>query len=150
MDQESSISKSSFSFFCFFDKRYRARVKNLDLFVDQLFQAFDRDNSGALSFQEFLVGKRLFESESHRDNLKFFFRLFDLSKDNRIEKSEIEMFLTILGRVESDGDSNSDYAQSMLNDLDFDRNGCIDEDEFIEGILKNEKYKHLLDSIRNV
>jgi hypothetical protein len=35
----------------------------------------------------------------------------------------------------------------MMDDLDFDKNGSIDEDEFIEGILTNEKYMSFLNSI---
>jgi Ca2+-binding EF-hand superfamily protein len=134
MDQTNSISKPTFDFNFFFDKRYRANSKNIDLFLDQLFDAFDRNQDGALSFQEFLVGKILFESKSSRDNLKIFFRLFDISKDTRIEKNEIEQVLTILGRLDTIGPDNtySSFAQEMLQDLDFDKDGSISEDEFIE------------------
>ena len=134
MDQTNRISKPTFDFNFFFDKRYQANSKNIDLFLDQLFDAFDRNQDGALSFQEFLVGKILFESKSSRDNLKIFFRLFDISKDTRIEKNEIEQVLTILGRLDTIGPDNtySSFAQEMLQDLDFDKDGSISEDEFIE------------------
>jgi len=79
LDQNDSISKETFAFYCLFDKRYRAKVTDFEYFIEQLFEAFDRDGSGALSFQEFLIGKRLYESDSHKENLKFIFRLFDLS-----------------------------------------------------------------------
>ncbi len=134
MDETNSISKPTFDFNFFFDKRYQANSKNIDLFLDQLFDAFDGNQDGALSFQEFLVGKILFESKSSRDNLKIFFRLFDISKDTRIEKNEIEQVLTILGRLDTIGPDStySNFAQEMLQDLDFDKDGSISEDEFIE------------------
>jgi len=139
MDETNSISKSAFDFNFFFDKRYQVKSKNIDLFLNQLFSAFDEDNSGALSFQEFLIGKMLFESNSQRDNLKIFFRLFDISKDKRIEKCEIEQILTILGREDTIGADKSyaDFAQEMLNDLDFDKDGSITEDEFIEVFISS-------------
>ena len=122
MDETNSISKSAFDFNFFFDKRYQVKSKNIDLFLNQLFSAFDEDNSGALSFQEFLIGKMLFESNSQRDNLKIFFRLFDISKDKRIEKCEIEQILTILGREDTIGADKSyadfaNFSNSSINIL---------------------------------
>ena len=62
-----------------------------------------------------------------------------------MEKCEIELFLSTLGRLDDEG--NAEFAQEMMDDLDFDKNGSIDEDEFIEGILKNEKYMNFINSI---
>jgi hypothetical protein len=55
LDQNDSISKETFAFYCLFDKRYRAKVTDFEYFIEQLFEAFDRDGSGALSFQECLI-----------------------------------------------------------------------------------------------
>ena len=136
LDQESTITKESFANYFFFDKRYRAKVKNINIFIDILFNAFDRDQDGAISFNEFLVGKEMFESESQQEFLKFIFKLFDLSKDKMIEKNEIELFLNSLTRAGStyklSDKSETDFAQEMMDDLDFDKNGTLNEDEFIE------------------
>ena len=121
-----------------------------------LFSAFDRDSDESLSFYEFLVSKQLFESKSISDSLKFMFRLFDLTKDERIERSEIEIFLHSLHRVmpltdendkTDDANSSSEFAQNMMDDLDFDRNGSIDEAEFIAGFLKSEKYMSFINTV---
>ena len=108
----------------------------MNKFIDILFNAFDRDQDGAISFSEFLVGKEMFESESHQEFLKFVFKLFDLSKDKIIEKNEIELFLNSLSRAgvtnKSSDKSDTDFAQEMMDDLDFDKNGTLNEDEFIE------------------
>lgn len=136
LDQESTITKEAFANYFFFDKRYRAKVKNINIFIDILFNAFDRDQDGAISFNEFLVGKEMFESESQQEFLKFIFKLFDLSKDKMIEKNEIELFLNSLTRAGStyklSDKSETDFAQEMMDDLDFDKNGTLNEDEFIE------------------
>jgi Ca2+-binding EF-hand superfamily protein len=136
LDQESTITKEAFANYFFFDKRYRAKVKNINIFIDILFNAFDRDQDGAISFNEFLVGKEMFESKSQQEFLKFIFKLFDLSKDKMIEKNEIELFLNSLTRAGStyklSDKSETDFAQEMMDDLDFDKNGTLNEDEFIE------------------
>ncbi len=158
MDQSSTISRDTFIDYFFYDKHYRAKAKNVNEFIKLLFSAFDRNSDGSLSFQEFLVSKQLFESRSISDSLKFMFRLFDFTKDERIERPEIELFLQNLhkamtitdgdGDEENDADkSSSEFAQSMMNDLDFNKNGSIDEDEFIEGFLKSEKYMNFIKTV---
>jgi Ca2+-binding EF-hand superfamily protein len=78
----------------------------------------------------------MFESQSQQEFLKFIFKLFDLSKDKMIEKNEIELFLNSLTRAGStyklSDKSENDFAQEMMDDLDFDKNGTLNEDEFIE------------------
>ena len=117
-----------------YDKRYQARAKKIDLLLDQIFNAFDRNQDGSLNFQEFLIGTILFESDSLSDRLKIFFSLFDISNDKQIEKSEIEHVLNKLNRSDliDNDNSYSSFAQEMMQDLDFDKNGSISEDEFIE------------------
>lgn len=148
LNQETTINRSTFAYHFFFDKRYRSKAKDINAFTDLLFNAFDLNSNGRLSFIEFLIGKHLFESDSKKNNLKFLFRLFDMSHDQKIEKKEIEEFLIKLGQLGlNKTDNHAEFAQQMINDLDFDHNGSIDENEFIEGILKNEKYNNFIDSI---
>ena len=156
MDQSSAISRDTFIDYFFHDKHYRAKAKNINEFISLLFSAFDRNSDGSLSFYEFLVSKQLFESKSISDSLKFMFRLFDLTKDERIERSEIEIFLQNLHRAmkitdenveNNDANNSSEIAQSMMDDLDFDRNGSIDEAEFIAGFLKSEKYMSFINTV---
>ena len=139
LDQDNKISKSLFYFNYMYDKRYQARAKKIDLLLDQIFNAFDRNQDGSLSFQEFLIGTILFESDSLSDRLKIFFSLFDISKDKQIEKNEIEQVLNKLNRSDLIDNDNtySSFAQEMIQDLDFDKDGSISEDEFIEVNIYN-------------
>ena len=151
LDNTQTLSKSAFAVLIFFDKKYKKSSSDDDKFADMLFQAFDCDASGQLTFEEFLNGKRLFESKDIRDNIRFIFRLLDYSKDKRIEKQEIELFITTLhkaGAPKSDDLDEAEYAHRMVEDLDKDKNGMLDEEEFVEGIMRNQCYVDFIKSIR--
>jgi Ca2+-binding EF-hand superfamily protein len=151
MDDNGAISKSSFEQLIFFNERYQGKFDNMNTFIDMLFKAFDRNSSGSLSFKEFLMSKRLIDSNDLKDLLRFIFCFLDLSQDNTIEKNEILIFLQTIQKTSAANEelmSNEEYAQKMVNDLDSNNDGQIDEEEFIEGILKNEFYSNLIRSIK--
>lgn len=118
---------------------------NSDLFVTQIYRAFDQDDNGTLNFTEFLVGMYLIRNEDERENLKFTFKLFDLNKDEKLELNEIAKFISCLSKAGcSDEQSRLEFAQNMINDLDLNQDGSISENEFIDGVLRNEKYRKIM------
>ena len=121
-----------------FEKYFKTNFNNKksDKFILFLFQAFDRNSNDKLSFLEFLIGMSFFTSDDHYNNLKIFFNLFDLNKDNCIQKNEIHLILSTLKKLDVLDDENE-----FLKQLDLNNDGSIDEDEFIYGIIKNKKYK---------
>ncbi len=150
MEQDGTISKSSFQQFFLFDKRYQGKFNDMNAFIEMLFKAFDRDSSGSLSFREFLISKRLIDSNDSRDLIRFIFTFLDLSHDKAIEKKEILIFLKTMHKA-SKAIENIDIdslAEKIFNDFDLDNDGSINEDEFIEGVLRNEIYANLINSIK--
>ena len=124
-----------------FEKYFKTNFnkKKSDKFILFLFQAFDRNSNDKLSFLEFLIGMTFFTSDDHYNNLKIFFNLFDLNKDNCIQKNEIHLILSALKKLDVLEDENE-----FLKQLDLNNDGSIDEDEFIYGIIKNNKYKDIV------
>jgi Ca2+-binding EF-hand superfamily protein len=53
-----------------------SKNKDVDLYVDSLYRAFDRDNNGTISFEEFLLGYCLINSKDERCKLKFAFKMY--------------------------------------------------------------------------
>lgn len=47
-------------------------------FTERVFQIFDKDNSGSISFQEFLEAMHQFSGQSPEDKIKFLFKVYDL------------------------------------------------------------------------
>jgi Ca2+-binding EF-hand superfamily protein len=151
LEQQGTISKASFQVLVIFDNRYKGKLKDINNFIEMLFQALDRDSSGALSFREFIIGKQLLESNDVKDHVRFIFNLLDISHDKLIEKKEILIFLQTVhkaGAFKDETMSDEEYAEKMLTDLDLNRDGSINEDEFINGILKNETYVNFIRSIK--
>lgn len=151
MDNDEAISRTSFSILVLYDRRYQGKMKDMNQFLESLFQAFDRDSSGELSFREYLQGKKLIESNNLRDNIRFIFNLLDLSRDKKIEKDEINTFLKTVhksGGMKDEAMSDEEYAAKMLCDLDLNKDGAISQDEFVDGIVKNERYVNFIRSIK--
>jgi len=74
-----------------------------------------------------------------------------MSNDKKIEKKEIQIFLKAINKscaIKDELLSDEDYAEKMLNDLDLNKDGVMNEEEFIEGILKNESYANFIRSIK--
>ena len=98
-----------------------------------------------------MLSKRLIESNDLKDHVRFIFSFLDLTQDKTIEKKEILVFLQTVhnaGAAKDVAMGDEEYAAQMVNDLDSNGDGLIDEEEFIEGILKNETYANFIRSIK--
>ena len=144
VENETEITKDLFTYY--FNKKFPSKTRNTNLFVHRLFSVFDRDHNDHLNFSEFLVGMTLFQSNDHYENLKIFFKLFDLNQDNFISKNEVELVLRAFDKATG---VETNLYDEMLKDLDFDKDQVINEDEFIYGIIGHPKYKSLIDLIQN-
>ena len=51
--------------------------------------------------------------------------------------------------LNSDSKSNVEYAKKMMEDFDLDKNGYLDEEEFIDGIARNKEYVSFIKSIKS-
>ncbi len=144
MENETEVTRDLFTFY--FNKKFPSKTRNTNLFVHRLFSVFDRDQNERLNFLEFLVGMTLFKSNDHYDNLKIFFKLFDLNQDKFISKNEVEVILRAFDKATG---VETSFYDEMLKDLDFDKDQLINEDEFIYGIIGHPKYQILIDLIQN-
>jgi Ca2+-binding EF-hand superfamily protein len=126
------------------------KSKELDQYATQLYKAFDRDDSGTLSFQEFLIGYYLLNSKDDRLKLKFVFRMYDINKDEKLDKNEIKQFAVAFSRASRVNRAttnllqNDNFIMTLITELDMDQNGYISESEFIEGLIKNPEYVYIL------
>jgi len=150
------MTRDMFMSFIFYDKLYQCKLKKIDKFFNMLFDAFDVDGSGQITFEEYIIGKRLFDSKDIRDNIRFIFRLCDMSKDKKIEQKEIERFFEIMNSIADDTkvmgqnskSSNKEKAKKMMESLDLDKNNYLEEEEFINGIAQNQDYISIIKSIK--
>ncbi len=54
--------------------------------MERVFQIFDKDDSGSISFQEFLDAMHQFAGQTPDDKIKFLFKVYDIDGKEKEEK----------------------------------------------------------------
>ena len=52
-------------------------------FVERVFQIFDKDDSGSISFQEFIDAIHQFAGQTPEDKIKFLFKVYDIDGEHQ-------------------------------------------------------------------
>uniref|UniRef100_A0A4W3I7I0 Potassium voltage-gated channel interacting protein 4 n=1 Tax=Callorhinchus milii TaxID=7868 RepID=A0A4W3I7I0_CALMI len=108
-----------------------------------LFNAFDTDHNGSVSFEDFVTGLSVLLRGTIQDKLKWAFNLYDINKDGYITKEEM------LDIMKSIYDMMGKYTYPVLRDeiprqhveiffqkMDKNKDGVVTIDEFIETCQK--------------
>jgi Ca2+-binding EF-hand superfamily protein len=61
-------------------------------FTERVFQIFDKDNSGAISLQEFIDAMHQFAGQSPDDKIRFLFKVYDID-------GKITMICVVISKV---------------------------------------------------
>ena len=107
--------------------------RNAKLFVNQMFQLFDRSGHGAVNFRQFLIATNMTSCTSAEFKLRWAFRLFDADESGNIELDE--MFEIVATFYEMEGEPREpalDMAEDIFKALDVNGDGSLDEDEFVK------------------
>ncbi|KAG7209856.1 hypothetical protein KM043_011459 [Ampulex compressa] len=115
-------------------------------FTERVFQIFDKDNSGAISLQEFLDAMHQFAGKSPDDKIKFLFKVYDIDGDGLIQLRELEHVMRAC--MEENGMKFSDeqieeLTIALFEDADQGNRGAITFEalkrqlEKHEGLLEN-------------
>ena len=120
-------------------------------FYGALFDAFDTDLNGELSFVEFLMAISTTSQKDQEKKLKIVFKVYDINKDGKIEKKEIIKILKSIVKLNEKLDMISDseieaVAIEFFSKLDTNKDNYISEQEFIEGCMKNQTIMESLNS----
>ncbi|XP_076282347.1 NADPH oxidase isoform X2 [Lasioglossum baleicum] len=109
-------------------------------FTDRAFEIFDKDNSGAISLQEFLDAMHQFAGKSPDDKIKFLFKVYDIDGDGLIQLRELEHVMRAC--MEENGMEFSDeqieeLTIALFEDADQGNRGALTFEA-----LKNQLEKH--------
>ncbi|RWS03361.1 Kv channel-interacting protein 4-like protein, partial [Dinothrombium tinctorium] len=91
-----------------------------------VFNTFDPDRTGGITFTDFVIGLSVLARGSVQDKLRWAFSLYDLNGDGIITKVEIEKIIS----------SVYDLMGRPLDKLDLNHDGQITVDEFLDSCLK--------------
>mmetsp|Transcript_9131 Transcript_9131/g.21670 ORF Transcript_9131/g.21670 Transcript_9131/m.21670 type:complete len:211 (-) Transcript_9131:94-726(-) len=111
------------------------------LFVNRIFQLFDKNSDGLINFSEFLAGIAILSSKATlQDKLRFSFTVYDFNGDDKIDREELKRLLSAsleengvpMGAAAIDGLVESTFAQADTN-----RDGFIDFEEYHQMVIKH-------------
>ena len=106
---------------------YDPTITNPAAEVEKIFNSIDTDNNGFLEFEEFarvIIDKKKLLTT---DIIKFTFNFFDKDRSGEIT---VEELTDIFGK------NNEDQLIQIVNEVDLDKNGKIDFEEFREMMIK--------------
>lgn len=110
-------------------------TKKSEKYLDQIFQMFDADKDGVVTFGEFMITVFLQGRKEPEEKLRLVFRMYDHNCNGYIETKEIEAIL------HSIADNCDQIEYDELVDWDQNSTGHLNEQEFVNFIMNKPKLK---------
>jgi len=99
---------------------------------------------GHIDFYEFMTVLHVMSRGSSEDNLRQIFRLFDINRDGRISKEELERIVVDFQLASSSNIEQGYLVSSVFSEMDENEDGEISPDEFVEACLAKKKISTML------
>ncbi|RNA31685.1 Neuronal calcium sensor 2 [Brachionus plicatilis] len=119
----------------------------LDEISNFVFRAFDDDNNGYISFNEFMIAYALTSRGDPKKKLEYAFELYDADNNGTLDMNEVRSVLVgmldLLG-ADKRATNVSQLTEECCSQLDKSGDGKISKEEFIEGLLKNYSLRALM------
>lgn len=114
-------------------------------YAEYVFKTFDRDHSGAISFEDFVVGLSILSRGTLHEKLQWTFNLYDINGDGFITKDElydiISSIYDLVGRCagpDVEETTTRDHVERVFQRLDLNKDGVVTMDEFMDSLSKDE------------
>lgn len=121
-----------------------------------LFNAFDTDNSGAIRFEDFVIGLSVLLRGTVNEKLIWAFNLYDINKDGYVTKEEmlaiIQSIYDMMGRYTYPAlhpDSPLQHVERFFQKMDRNRDGVVTIDEFLDACQTDENIMHSMQLFEN-
>ncbi len=128
--------------------KYRSyKHGNPERFAQFAFAAFDKDKSGGISFQEFILStsfmiKQDSSHESQMRRLELAFSIFDSNNDQRVDAKELQALFYAIAQLDGQKPENTKKkVQEIMKKYDLDNNKSLSKAEFIEALLNENIFK---------
>ncbi|XP_030832129.1 dual oxidase 1 isoform X2 [Strongylocentrotus purpuratus] len=101
-------------------------MKPDSLFVEQMFELVDQDNSGSISFREFLDVIVVFAKGQPEDKLKLMFNMYDIDRSGHLSREEFRQMLKSMMEMVSASVEETDLDK-LIHDM-FQNAGLGDKE----------------------
>ncbi|XP_074397909.1 Kv channel-interacting protein 4 isoform X2 [Zonotrichia albicollis] len=109
-----------------------------------LFNAFDTDHNGSVSFEDFVMGLSILLRGTVQEKLNWAFNLYDINKDGYITKEEMldimKAIYDMMGKCTYPvlkEDAPRQHVETFFQKMDKNKDGVVTIDEFIESCQKS-------------
>ncbi|XP_025928766.1 Kv channel-interacting protein 4 isoform X2 [Apteryx rowi] len=122
-----------------------------------LFNAFDTDHNGSVSFEDFVMGLSILLRGTVQEKLNWAFNLYDINKDGYITKEEMldimKAIYDMMGKCTYPvlkEDAPRQHVETFFQKMDKNKDGVVTIDEFIESCQKDENIMRSMQLFENV
>ncbi|XP_074229832.1 A-type potassium channel modulatory protein KCNIP2 isoform X2 [Camelus bactrianus] len=122
-----------------------------------LFNAFDTNHDGSVSFEDFVAGLSVILRGTIDDRLNWAFNLYDLNKDGCITKEEMldimKSIYDMMGKYTYPAlreEAPREHVESFFQKMDRNKDGVVTVEEFIESCQKDENIMRSMQLFDNV
>nr|XP_034969484.1 Kv channel-interacting protein 4-like [Zootoca vivipara] len=122
-----------------------------------LFNAFDTDHNGSVSFEDFVMGLSILLRGTVQEKLNWAFNLYDINKDGCITKEEMldimKAIYDMMGKCTYPvvkEDAPRQHVETFFQKMDKNKDGVVTIDEFIESCQKDENIMRSMQLFENV
>ncbi|XP_076867995.1 A-type potassium channel modulatory protein KCNIP2-like isoform X2 [Brachyhypopomus gauderio] len=127
------------------------------MYAHFLFEAFDTNKNGSVSFEDFVIGLSIILRGTINDRLNWAFNLYDLNKDGCITKEEMldimKSIYDMMGKYtypSMQEDAPREHVEIFFQKMDRNNDGVVTIDEFIESCQKDENIMQSMQLFDNV
>ncbi|XP_077295361.1 A-type potassium channel modulatory protein KCNIP1 [Arctopsyche grandis] len=111
---------------------------NTSQYAHYVFNTLDQDNSGLLSFDEFVTGLSILSRGSLEEKLRWTFSLYDINGDGYITREEmtdiVSAIYDLMGKLDPcvDEDTVKEKVDRIFQKMDVNKDGVVTLEEFLE------------------
>uniref|UniRef100_UPI00358FD772 A-type potassium channel modulatory protein KCNIP2-like isoform X2 n=1 Tax=Myxine glutinosa TaxID=7769 RepID=UPI00358FD772 len=127
------------------------------MYAHFLFNAFDRDHIGSISFEDFVQGLSLLLRGSINDKLNWAFNLYDINKDGYVTKEEmndiIKSIYDMMGKYTCptlNENCPKEHVDKFFQKMDRNKDGVVTMDEFMWACKNDEEIMRSIADFQNV
>lgn len=118
---------------------------NSSLYAHHVFKAFDQDDKGTISFQDFVTGLSVLARGTVEEKLEWAFGLYDINGDGVIGRDEMLNIVTaiydMIGKCavpSIDDCAIVQHVDNIFQKMDINNDGVISLEEFMETCVKDD------------
>ncbi|XP_032808280.1 A-type potassium channel modulatory protein KCNIP2-like isoform X5 [Petromyzon marinus] len=126
-------------------------------YAHYLFNAFDKDHSGSLNFEDFVTGLSILLRGTLNDKLNWAFNLYDINKDGYITKEEMNDIIKSIYDMMGRGtyptvpmSAPEEHVDKFFQKMDQNKDGVVSIEEFMQACKNDENIMRSMAVFQNL